>query len=134
MCPICRNVIQNQNLLKTKLISVWHPFMLGLWWYMGVDIPVWQQTLVSITSYEYISRACRAINETSDQGRPSSLIKRWHILNKIIHIPYLMYLWYRHESIGDHEVINAYMASHVMGPISILFVLKFLFRILGVDI
>jgi hypothetical protein len=130
MCPICRNNVSG----KTQLVGLWQPFMLAVWWFMGVKIPVWQQTLVGITSYEYVSRACRTINETTDNGRVSMLLKRWNILNKIIHVPYLMYLWYRHETMGDNEVINAYMASHFMGPITILFVLKFLFRMLGVDL
>lgn len=132
VCPICRSVV-NQSVLKTKLISVWHPGMLIFWWWWGVKIPFWQQTLVSITSYEYISRACRTINETTDNNRPSTLLKRWKILNNIIHIPYLLYTWYQMEKLDDQGLINSYLASHVLGPISILFVLKFFFRILAID-
>jgi len=132
VCPICQTFL-GRSQLQTKLVSLWHPMTMIFWWWWGVKIPFWQQALVGATSYEYISRACRTINETTDNNRPSALLKRWAILNNIIHVPYFLYVWFRATELNDHDMINSYLASHVLGPVSILFVLKFVFRMLTIE-
>lgn len=129
MCPFCRQFLGYKH-LKIRLISVWHPITLGFWFWRGVGIPFWQQVMMTSLSYNTISGVTKETNKSRDNGRPSTLNKLWMILNSSVHIPYLLYHWWRGAT-SDDQLMNTYLLSHFLGPVVTLIVGKIIFQIVS---
>ena len=129
MCPICRQFLGYKH-LKIRLISVWHPVTLGFWFWRGVGVPFWQQVGLTTLSYNTIAGITKETNDARDNGRPSTLNKLWAILNSSVHVPYLAYHWWRGEA-SDNYLLNSYLLSHFLGPLSFLVVGKIIVQIVS---
>ena len=127
-CPICRRQIPSNVIVdKIVLISHWQSIVFVTWLICGITAPVWQCALVLFMMNVFLSGLSRKINSKLDNGRPSMFIRRFKLLNLLIHIPYLVLLgFFDHHPLNADLAFNAYLFSHVGFPVSLFFLGKLL--------
>ena len=127
-CPICRRrVLNNVVVDRLVLISHWQPIIFIIWWLYGLTAPLWQQILVLFMTNVLLSGLVRRINSKIDNDRPSMFIRKFKLLNVIIHAPYLMLIsFFDHRPLDPDLAFNTYILSHLGFPASLYFLGKIL--------
>jgi len=127
-CPICRRQVQNSVIIdKIVLVSHWQPIVFITWWFYGLAAPLWQKFVVLYLSNVFLSGLSRKINNKVDNGRPSGFIKRFKLLNMLIHTPYLILVGlFDHNPLDPDLAFNSYLLSHLGFPVSFFLLGKLL--------
>jgi hypothetical protein len=118
-CPLCRRKVADSVSEKITLTTVWHPITFIIWMLLGVDAGYWQQIMVLFMSHQYISSACRTVNNQRENGRPSLLLTRWKVSCMIIHAPYVILSLLNKVSLSTNTHLNLYLACHILIPVFI---------------
>lgn len=138
-CPICKRptTFQYEPVLRptAQLLTS------GLWYFLGLPVTPWKHFALMYATYNLCRGLCVRQDKTTENS-PRSLVMKWNIYMRVIHIPYFLYLVFSggrgsekgFDSNSEDEILNEYLIGHFVTPLTVglmIWIYKTVRRVLG---